>query len=122
MGSWVADRRRSKTSPEVRVAGGLQFSRIQLSSTFSCGLTTEAKLYCWGQNSSGELGFDGVSSSNAPVQVPLPEPVVAFALGAGHVCALAARGALLCWGANFIGEVGDGSTAPRRAPVRVVDP
>lgn len=39
----------------------------------TCSLSADGSVWCWGQNSSGELGIPGPDSAQ-PVQVPLPLP------------------------------------------------
>lgn len=39
----------------------------------SCSLSADSSVWCWGQNSSGQLGIPGPDSAQ-PVQVPLPLP------------------------------------------------
>lgn len=78
-------------------------------------------LYCWGDNSYGQLGNGGTRSSLTPTAVKLgrarPARVVAGRL---HSCMLSTEGAVLCWGYNAEGELGDGSTIDRHVPTSVV--
>ncbi|MEE2035519.1 hypothetical protein [Rhodococcus chondri] len=36
----------------------------------SCAVTGD-DLYCWGENSNGELGIDSTTPSSVPIMVPL---------------------------------------------------
>lgn len=72
---------------------------------FSCALTAEAELYCWGYNARGRLGLgheedvgdDEAVGSNA--LVPLDGPVTAMDVG-GRACAVTDHENVRCWGPN----------------------
>src|SRR5204862_1855416 len=40
----------------VKVAGGLQFRQVDGGASYTCGVTTDYKAYCWGENDHGRLG------------------------------------------------------------------
>jgi alpha-tubulin suppressor-like RCC1 family protein len=86
----------------------------------SCGVTTADKAYCWGRNSSGELG-DGTSTRRLK-----PRTVAAGGLlfeatspGVFHTCAMTPNGRAFCWGANDRGQLGNGSPQGSVTPVGV---
>ena len=46
--------------PQPRaVTGGLAFTALVVGGEFTCGLTTDRRIYCWGDNSVGQLGSEG---------------------------------------------------------------
>jgi alpha-tubulin suppressor-like RCC1 family protein len=51
----------------VAVAGGLRFLSINAGTSHTCGITTDRLAYCWGNNSSGELGDGTTALRFAPV-------------------------------------------------------
>ncbi len=53
----------------LSVDGGLAFTRIVAGRAHSCGFTTARTLYCWGENSAGQLGDGGSGTSILPVLV-----------------------------------------------------
>lgn len=75
-------------------------------------------VYCWGNNSHGELGNGGTTNSLVPVAAGSLSNVTALASGYMHTCALAG-GQVYCWGDNSRGQIGDGSTSTRTSPVLV---
>ena len=91
------------------------------------GVGPAAAVYCWGSNSSGQLGDGTTTDRNTPVPVAdnggfTNDNIVAVAAGGLHTCALRSESAsskLYCWGANTRGQLGDGTTTQRLTPVPV---
>jgi len=103
----------SLTSNEAQpraVAGGLAFASLAAGDSFTCGLTTDRRVFCWGDNAVGELGNGSTTASLTPTAIQTTEQFTALAAGLGHVCAIAATGAAYCWGANNTGQLGGSST------------
>ena len=110
------------------------FQALSLGSNFTCALTNEGHVMCWGSNISGRLG-DGLTASRstpgyvcatgatppcAPSQDNILSGVTGIASGNGHTCAVTSNGSVKCWGSNFLGFLGDGTTIIRSTPVDVV--
>jgi alpha-tubulin suppressor-like RCC1 family protein len=100
----------------VLVAGGLAFKWVAPGAKHTCGLTTASRVFCWGNNSFGQLG-DGTSAYHL-----VPGPVAGSRLykyvraGSLHSCALGMDDKAYCWGDNSSGEIGDGTTTRRLVP------
>jgi alpha-tubulin suppressor-like RCC1 family protein len=81
---------------------------------FACARTTNAGVFCWGQDYDHELDDDAGQSSASPVssvRAPHLAGLAASIEEAGQTCALADDGGVFCWGADAYGESGgcDGS-------------
>lgn len=88
-------------------AGGVQLEVVELRGGWyhTCALTTDARLFCWGYNNSGQLGNGNNTSSALPVEVFLGSTVDTYAVGQHYACAISA-GATYCWGQNNSGALG----------------
>jgi alpha-tubulin suppressor-like RCC1 family protein len=55
----------------TKVAGSLQFSGVSTgpAGAHTCGITTGNRIYCWGYNSSGQLGDGTNTNRSTPVKV-----------------------------------------------------
>jgi len=86
----------------------------------TCAVTSAGALWCWGQNSLGELGDGTTTNRSTPVAVSgLGSGVIAVAGGGSHTCAATGAGAVWCWGINSAGQLGDGTQTSRLTPVAV---
>jgi len=97
----------------VSVAGLSNLVEIAAGEDSACAARADGTVWCWGDDSIGELGDgrDGEGTkSAAPVRVEI-EHVVHLAAGWGSFCAVRDDERAMCWGANAAGQVGDGSVS-----------
>lgn len=89
----------------------------------TCALRKDGTVWCWGSNSTGQLGTSKVVVGGyalAAVKVELPvSNVVSVEAGGAHACAITSVGALYCWGANASGQIGKGSVSTAELPLKV---
>ena len=105
--------------PPQPVGGGLRFQSLTVSGGHTCGLTSAGFAYCWGANSSGELGDGTTTLRSLPTAVAGGLTFRALSSSPGFTCGLDVAGAAYCWGANGSGQIGDGSTTARSTPTAV---
>ena len=97
----------------------------------SCGIVgnvdpTVQRLYCWGNNTYGQLGDNTTVSRVTPrtVVATLANTVLTGAtkvsVGKLNTCAVMADTTAKCWGDNSWGQVGDNTTTQRKAPTTVI--
>jgi alpha-tubulin suppressor-like RCC1 family protein len=82
----------------------------------TCGLTSAGSAYCWGLNSSGQLGDGTTTNRLTPTLVSSVLSFTALSVGSASTCGLTSGGAAYCWGGAY---VGDGTTNSRSSPVAV---
>jgi len=109
--------------PRAALAGvtPLAFRQVSTGYEHSCGVTTDGRAYCWGNNVYGQLG-DGTTTFRV-------KPVLVLggltfrqvdAGGYAHTCGLTTDYRAYCWGFNGQGQVGDGTLYVNRlTPVPV---
>lgn len=74
---------------------------VEAGLSHACALIDDGSVYCWGNNTEGQLGVTGVNTSASPVQVDGLDgtrKVVGVAAGGTHSCAVFEDGAVRCWG------------------------
>ncbi|GAA3350784.1 hypothetical protein GCM10020358_77990 [Amorphoplanes nipponensis] len=84
----------------------------------SCARTSLGELYCWGDDSSGQLGDGGAAHPFGRPVLALHD-VVQVDAGQAHTCAIDVRGTARCWGDGTAGQLGDGARTDRDTPVAV---
>ena len=108
----------------VAVAGNLQFQSITTGTRHACGLTLMGEAYCWGSNTSAELGIGTTGGRFAsPQRVTGGLKFVSLSL-ADHTCGVTVNHNLYCWGGTFGGRLGNGESGPSTVstPTRVRQP
>jgi len=111
----------SGTTPNTTAGGlpqGESITKIATGRTYACAVTVSGRDYCWGNNSSGQLGLGNTTSSTVPrlIVSTLTSDVKDVYAGSGTktTCALrtlSGADRLYCWGNNRQGQVGNGTTA-----------
>lgn len=113
----------------VDVSSGLSGKTVaEISSGFyhTCALTSDNIVYCWGDNTHGQLGNDSTEQSDVPVSINMGamvgKTVAKISSGTYHTCAVTSDGKAYCWGYNGDGELGNSSNTESHIPVAVVNP
>lgn len=71
---------------------------LALGTQFTCALTDDAKLYCWGSDLQGQLGDSSFVQKLVPTATLGGRSYIAIAAGVQTTCALDQAGAAWCWG------------------------
>ncbi|MEN9723610.1 MAG: hypothetical protein RJB38_1596, partial [Pseudomonadota bacterium] len=112
-------------------SGSLTLTQLATGQNHACGISNLGKIFCWGDNSFGQLGLGaGTDTAKAvPTVVSAPSSYSASAISAGsaHTCALVSgnfggssqTNQLYCWGKNSDGQIGAGNNQHQYAPVAI---
>ena len=72
----------------------------------TCAIAFDGLLFCWGNNTYGQLGNGTKAGKNTPELVPgFAQPALSISAGADHTCATRADGSLWCWGNSVASQV-----------------
>jgi alpha-tubulin suppressor-like RCC1 family protein len=100
----------SCNSTPMKVASLPAANQIAAGDPFACALTKTNEVYCWGDDTYGELAIGGLGagSSTPQVAVVLSANVseIAAGLGGPYACAITNGGDMYCWGINSFGALG----------------
>ena len=83
---------------------------ISAGADYSCALSANRAVECWGRNAFGQLGNGTTVEAHTPVVVRRLTTAVALSAGQYHSCVVLANGRAKCWGNNGNGELGNGAT------------
>lgn len=100
------------------------FTQISAGYSHTCAVDSEGSIWCWGSDSSGQLGNGATTGDQAsPVEVTGGRIYTRVTAGKDFTCALEADGDAACWGENSSGQLGDnGAPSDANAPVSVAMP
>jgi alpha-tubulin suppressor-like RCC1 family protein len=119
---------KTPTEPDTSPAAALSLSTATTALSFyqvsngvfhTCGITTDNRAYCWGQNQSGQLGDGTTTDHLKPVAVLGGLRFQQISAGFGETCGITLDYRAYCWGSNNFGQLGDGSLTQRLTPVSV---
>ena len=108
----------------VQVVGGPQrWAEVSAGFDHTCGIGTDRRAYCWGNNDDGELGDGSTDDTAVPVQVQAGDNVSgnwdSIVTGYDATCAIGSDGQAYCWGWDKSGQLGNGVAGNQVQPVRV---
>lgn len=86
-------------------------------------VTDTGRLYTWGYNGSGQLGYGNTTNSSIPVEVPLShfddESIEDIEMGFQFATAITSSATLYTWGQNNDGQLANGTVNPEYLPQAV---
>ncbi len=104
------------------------FKQIDTGATHTCGISannTNDGVFCWGNNSNGQLGSGNNVSYNRPTYPINNNNLVGgnnfldISSGFSHSCGVGTDFKAYCWGLNNFGQLGAGNTNNTNLPVSV---
>lgn len=117
LGGFLVSPARPIPSPRV-----LNFTWVTAGSDHTCGLTSNGRVYCWGDNTEGELGIGTRIDAMHPSGLTGGGALVFLSIDAGtqFTCGVTETGEAYCWGANDRGQLGNAATPRSLTPAAVI--
>ena len=111
----------------VSTAGALAgktIKKLDSGDPFACVIASDDKMYCWGENSNGQLGNNTLADSLVPTALYMTgvlagKTILDFDAGGWSGCAVASDKLAYCWGYGQDGTLGNGTTTDSSVPVAV---
>lgn len=116
MGNGTPDEERTPVDVSSMASG---VTAVTAGESHTCAIQN-GRLYCWGENSAGQLGTESTTESLIPVLVHgLDNTITSVSAGDFHTCATTG-GDIYCWGHGAQGQLGNGDTNRATKPSYVV--
>lgn len=97
LGQGTTERYVLTVSPTA-ILPSMLFEQLAVGYYHNCALTSEGRVYCWGDNAYGQLGIATPSRSGTPVKLETNLRFVSLAAGAHTTCGVTSRRTVSCWG------------------------
>lgn len=95
------------------VSGGMRWNKLSSGATHTCGINSDADMYCWGNNANGKLGRGSTGGDfTTPQLVSGNIKWRDVTAGANASCGIDDKSQLWCWGNNTGGRLGTGELTP----------
>lgn len=91
----------------VNLGPGIVATHVAAGLRHTCARTSAGGVYCWGLNSSGQLGNGGFASSATPQLVAGSHSFATVVAGDWHSCGVLTNGSVRCWGNGLFGKLGN---------------
>ncbi|XMB72031.1 leucine-rich repeat protein [Mycoplasmatota bacterium WC30] len=98
---------------------------ISLGDSHSSALTSEGRMYTWGNNNDGQLGDGTIIRSYSPIEITSQfdliegEAITDILLGAANSSAITSDGSVFLWGCNDTGQLGDATIIDKYLPTEL---
>lgn len=104
----------------IRAEAIFEVTDVSVGYRHACFLSSQGEAFCWGDNSTFQLGDGTTTSRTTPVRVATGVRFRKLTAGFSHTCGISTSGAAFCWGDNVAGQLGLPLTTTRSGtPVAV---
>jgi len=107
-------------SPKRFAGSPLEFTAVSVETTSGCGISKDKLLYCWGDDTFGQIG-NGAKGGGAQPNLATVAQVRfdSVAVGGTHACAISTSKQVYCWGADGAGQLGDSRIVNSTTPIPI---
>ena len=116
----VANSKANVLKPTI-VAGVENVVQLSVGDDHTCALDKGGKVWCWGDDASGQLGDNGSTDQDKPVEATQITDAVYVTAGGDYTCWITKAATVKCLGLGSSGRLGNGSTSSSKTPVDVKD-
>jgi alpha-tubulin suppressor-like RCC1 family protein len=110
----------NRTTAVRESTSGTDWASVSAGRATTCATRTTGTVWCWGANSSGQVGDGTTTTRTSPTQAGSATTYRAVATGAASSCAVRTDATVWCWGTNASGVFGNGTvTTGSTSPVQV---
>ena len=111
-----------KSSPVQTIAGGTNWKQVYGGMFHTVAIKTDGTIWCWGQNSYGNLGDNTTIGRSSPVQTIAGGTnwIQIYCDVGYHTAAIKNDGTLWTWGRGDLGQLGGNTTTNISSPVQTV--
>lgn len=106
--SGVGGTSRMVARPTV-IGAGNNWLDVSTGGWHTCAVRGDGTMWCWGQNTFGQVGTTTAGLQTSPVQVGTAGGWRQVSTSWGHSCAVTNTGEMSCWGLNKDGQIGTGT-------------
>jgi hypothetical protein len=102
----------AKSATPVFLAGpfaNATWSQITSGFKHTCGIRSDdqaGSIWCWGDNSQGQLGIGNTNESKIPMKVAIDAKFILVRAGGNNTCAISTTNELYCWGMATSDQIG----------------
>ncbi len=110
-----------RSAASVPVASGsiAGWAEVSAGNSHTCARRNDSSLWCWGDNSYGQVGDGSTTDRVVPVRTGTRSDWSHVSAGYTHTCGIRTNGTLWCWGDNSFGQLGIGIFLGQASPVQV---
>ena len=98
--------------------GSSSWIALSVGSSHALAISSDNKLFSWGNNNSGQLGDGTLITKLSPVQIGSSN-WTSISAGYAFSAAIRSDGMLFSWGNNSQGQLGDGTNISKSSPVQI---